>query len=414
VAAITPRTISGAFTADNKVYDGTTSATVHGGLDSNTVVAGDDLSVTTNGLFADKNVGQGKAVSVLGSLTGADAGNYQFIAPSNGSLVAAITPRTISGAFTADNKVYDGTTSVTVHGGLDSNTVVAGDDLSVTANGLFADKNVGQGKAVILLSSLTGADAGNYQFIAPSNGSVVAAITPRTIGGAFTADNKVYDGTTTATVQGGLDSSTVVRGDDLSVTANGFFADKNVGQGKTVAISGSLSGADAGNYQFTAPSNGSVNASISLAPLRITANDQDLFWSGRPYSGGNGIRYDGFVVGENKSQLAGLPLSYGGSAQGAIDLGNYSIAPLGPLTFGNYIIGYEDGRLRIMSPPLTSDLVPPPAGEIERGLRGAEVPEYLESKSIQQLEGGQLLNGRYRLPLNFAAGGFIHVDEQLE
>ncbi|WP_162889803.1 two-partner secretion domain-containing protein, partial [Pseudomonas savastanoi] len=121
---ISQRAIGGAFTADNKIYDGTTTATVHGGLDSNTVVAGDDLSVTTNGLFADKNVGQGKAVSVLGSLTGADAGNYQFIAPSNGSVVAAITPRTIGGAFTTDNKVYDGTTTATVHGGLDSNTVV--------------------------------------------------------------------------------------------------------------------------------------------------------------------------------------------------------------------------------------------------------------------------------------------------
>ncbi|MDG6392937.1 YDG domain-containing protein, partial [Pseudomonas savastanoi pv. phaseolicola] len=81
-------------------------------------------------------------------------GNYQFIAPSNGSVVAAITPRTIGGAFTADNKVYDGTTTATVHGGLDSNTVVAGDDLSVTTNGLFADKNVGQGKAVSVLGSL--------------------------------------------------------------------------------------------------------------------------------------------------------------------------------------------------------------------------------------------------------------------
>ncbi|MET4715753.1 filamentous hemagglutinin N-terminal domain-containing protein, partial [Pseudomonas trivialis] len=118
---ISQRAIGGAFTADDKVYDGTTSATVHGGLDSNTVVAGDDLNVTTSGLFADKNVGQGKAVSVFGSLTGADAGNYQFTAPSN--VVAAITPRTIGGAFTADNKVYDGTTTATVHGGLDSNTV---------------------------------------------------------------------------------------------------------------------------------------------------------------------------------------------------------------------------------------------------------------------------------------------------
>ncbi|MGE1157023.1 YDG domain-containing protein, partial [Pseudomonas kitaguniensis] len=255
---------------------------------------------------------------------------------------------------------------------------------------------------------------GNYQFIAPSNGSVTAAITPRTIGGTFTADNKVYDGTTAATVRGGLDSNGVVAGDALSVVASGLFADKNVGQAKAVSILGSLSGADAGNYQFIAPSNGSVTASILLATLKITANDQDLRLSGRPYSGGNGVRYDGFVAGENENQLVGLPLSYGGSAQGAVDSGSYSIAPLGPLTFGNYVIGYEEGRLRITPPPLMFNPMPPRAGEIERGLRDSEATEHLENLSNLQQEDDQLLNSRYRLPLNFAAGGFINVDEQLK
>ncbi|WP_338508428.1 YDG domain-containing protein [Pseudomonas poae] len=409
VAAITPRTIGGAFTADNKVYDGTTSATVHGGLDSNTVVAGDDLNVTTNGLFADKNVGQGKAVSVLGSLTGADAGNYQFIAPSNGSVVAAITPRTIGGAFTADNKVYDGTSTATVHGGLDSNTVVAGDDLSVTTNGLFADKNVGQGKAVSVFGSLTGADAGNYQFIAPSNGIVVAAVTPRTIGGAFTADNKVYDGTTTVTVHGSLDSNTVVAGDDLNVTTSGLFADKNVGQGKAVSVLGSLTGADAGNYQFIAPSNGSVVASILPATLKITANDQVVPWSGRPYSGGNGVRYAGFVAGEDANELAGLPLRYAGSAKNAVVAGTYSIAPVGPDTFGNYAIAYENGSLQIIPTSVSRNLVPPPAGEIKRSLTNSEAIEYFNYEAMRLQGDDKLWSGRYGLPLKFTPGGFIHA-----
>ena len=310
--------------------------------------------------------------------------------------------------------MYDGTTSATVHGGLDSNTVVAGDDLNVTANGLFADKNVGQGKTVSVLGSLAGADAGNYQFIAPSNGSVVAAITPRTIGGAFTADNKVYDGTTTATVHGGLDSNTVVAGDDLSVTANGLFADKNVGQGKAVSVLGSLAGADAGNYQFIAPSNGSIVASILPATLKITANDQVLLWSGRPYSGGNGVRYAGFVAGEDANELAGPPLRYAGSAQNAVVAGTYSIAPLGPLTFGNYVIDYKSGTLQITSVPVSPSIVPPPAGEIERGLRDSSAFEYFENGSIRLQQDNQLLKGRYRLPLNFAAGEFIRTDQQLK
>jgi hypothetical protein len=143
--------------------------------------------------------------------------------------------------------------------------------------------------------------------------------------------------------------------------------------------------------------------------LKITANDQVVPWSGRPYSGGNGVRYAGFVAGEDANELAGLPLRYAGSAQNAVAAGTYSIAPLGPLTFGNYIIGYENGSLRITSVPVLPNLIPPPAGEIERGLSHSQRVEYLGVEAVPLRGDDDLRSGRYRLPLNFTPGGFIHA-----
>ena len=62
-------------TGVNKVYDGTTTATVTLTDDR---VPGDDVTDTyTTATFADKNVEPAKAVSVSGiSISGADAGNY--------------------------------------------------------------------------------------------------------------------------------------------------------------------------------------------------------------------------------------------------------------------------------------------------------------------------------------------------
>ena len=62
-------------TGVNKVYDGTTTATVT--LADNRV-AGDSLSTSyTSASFANKNVGTAKTVSVSGiAVSGADAANY--------------------------------------------------------------------------------------------------------------------------------------------------------------------------------------------------------------------------------------------------------------------------------------------------------------------------------------------------
>jgi hypothetical protein len=105
--------------------------------------------------------------------------------------------------------------------------------------------------------SVSGADAGNYN--ANTEASTVADITGATLTiVGITAQNKVYDGTTVATLN--LDGAIVfgiLSGDDVQVVATsvaGAFSDAEVGTGKLVTVSGlTLIGADAGKYTLTQP-----------------------------------------------------------------------------------------------------------------------------------------------------------------
>ncbi|WP_354296007.1 YDG domain-containing protein [Sphingomonas sp. 1185] len=279
-ATITPASlvITG-VSAANKIYDGTTAADLSGG--TITVFGGDAVTLSTAnavGTFANKNVGTGKAVTASGyAISGTDAGNYALVQPTG--LTADITARTLnlSGSFTAQNKVYDATTTASINtSGLSLSNAVAGDDvqLSLTgATGSFANKNVGNGKVVTLSTagSLTGADAGNYTFTA-SAPTTTANITPASlmVTGVSVVD-KVYDAATTATLTGGAVSplgSDVVTLVTTGVTSN--FADKNAGSGKAVTVSGyTISGTDAGNYTLTQPSG--LTGTITAKSLTIGA-----------------------------------------------------------------------------------------------------------------------------------------------
>src|SRR5207253_458490 len=113
-----------AATGEDKVYDGTTVASV---TLSDDRVAGDVLADSfSTAVLADKNVGALKSVSVSGiSIAGADAANYSF--NTTAAATAAITARPLTIAATGVDKVYDGTTvaSVTL-----SDDRVAGDVLT--------------------------------------------------------------------------------------------------------------------------------------------------------------------------------------------------------------------------------------------------------------------------------------------
>lgn len=184
------------------------------------------------------------------SLTGTNASEYTiagFATPSTWQ----ITPATLTiGGLNASNKVYDGNTSAAISGGVLSG-IVNGDSVGSLSTGTFATKNVGTGIDVSVDTTITGAGAGNYVLANPSS-VVKADITPKPITEVATANNKVYDGNTSATVSS-ITSSGIVAGDSVSFGyQNANFDTPDVGNGKTVTVSGiTASGADAGNYLVT-------------------------------------------------------------------------------------------------------------------------------------------------------------------
>ncbi|EJL85290.1 hypothetical protein PMI15_01904, partial [Polaromonas sp. CF318] len=271
-ANITPAslTVTGVG-ANNKVYDTTANATLNGTA-SVAALAGDTVTLggTGSGTFANKNVGNGKTVTVTGyTLSGADAGNYTVVQPTG--VTANITPAsvTVTGVG-ASNKVYDATTTATLNGTA-AVAALGGDVVTVAGgSGTFANKNVGNGKAVTVTGyTLGGADAGNYTVVQPTG--LTANITPASL--AVTgvgANNKVYDTTTAATLNG--TAGVAALGADVVTvggTGSGSFANKNVGNGKAVTVTGyTLSGADAGNYVIVQPTG--VTANITPASLAVT------------------------------------------------------------------------------------------------------------------------------------------------
>ena len=221
------------FAADNKVYDGNRTAAVSGTMSNK--VSTDDLSLT--GTFSDKNVADGKTVT--GGLSGTDAGNYSLTKTTT----ANITPLALTvDGFTADNKVYDGNRTAIVAGTMTNK--VDGDTLMLT--GTFSDKNVADGKTVT--GGLSGTDAGNYSLTK----TTTANITPKalTISGTVTASDKIYDGNTSAVVDGSkANLGGIIDSDAVTLSAAGTFDTKNVGTGKPVAVT--LAGTDTGNYSLS-------------------------------------------------------------------------------------------------------------------------------------------------------------------
>ena len=275
-ANITAATVSGNFTAADKVYDGGTSATILTRTITTGVIGTDAVTLAGGtASFADKNVnlvGSPKTVTGTGfTLAGTDAGNYQ-LASSTLTTTANITAATVSGNFTAADRVYDGGTSATILTRSFTTTPFGTDNLTlVGGTASFANKNVnlvGTPKTVTGTGfTLGGTDAGNYQ-LASSTLTTTANITALALTVSATGVNKVYDGTTTATVTL-LDNR--MAGDVLSDSyTTASFADASVGNNKQVTANGiAISGTDAGNYTL-ALTTATTTANITPATLVVT------------------------------------------------------------------------------------------------------------------------------------------------
>ena len=338
-ADIGRRALTATATGVDKVYDGGTGATVRFGDDR---VAGDVLAYTSTASFADKNAGNGKAVSVSGiTLGGQDAGNYA-LSSSTGATTANITPRVLNVGATGVDKVYDGSTVASVILGDDR---IAGDRLNLSNSGAaFADKNAGAAKAIRVNGiALGGQDAANYTLASTSTGAS-AAITPRTLHVSATGVDKVYDGGTAASVVLGDDR---LGQDQLSIAGNARFADKSAGSGKAVQVNGlALSGLDAGNYRL-ADATLSTKAAITQATLTVKANNAT-----RAAGLNNpvfGYSVSGLVQGDSPSILPAFVTASNATPQSTP--GSYAITVGSSATLNDYKLAFVDGVLTVTGAP---------------------------------------------------------------
>ena len=279
VASIAQRPVQVSASGVSKVYDGTTAMTgvtmglgaVSGVTDSG-IVNGDTVTVTGIGTFSSKNVGTGKTYT----LSGLALSNANYVISGGASSIngsdGAITARPLDVTLTGVDKVYDATSNASLSASYANaaHAPVIGDAVTVAASATFANSDVNAVGSPMSIAigtpALSGSDAGNYS-LGTYNSTTSANITPRLLTVSYTGTSRVYNGGTSVNF---TTSDNRLNNDAFDVLGVADFLDKNVGNGKTINVSGvCLSGAKAGNYSVA--STGSTSANISALAITVTA-----------------------------------------------------------------------------------------------------------------------------------------------
>ncbi len=209
-----------------------------------------------------------------------EAGNYLanvFFVPTDASTYASmpgtvsvlVSPKqlTVSGAA-AENKPYDGSDAAVISGA-SLVGVVGADDVTLNNStaGIFNQSAVGTDIPVSVNMSIAGNDINNYTLLQPNglNADIIAKTL--TVNGTI-AENKIYDGTNQATINGASLSGVVGSEDVLLSNASiGTFNQVGIGTAIEVTANMSLTGADISNYSLTQPVG--LSADITARELSI-------------------------------------------------------------------------------------------------------------------------------------------------
>ena len=277
VQTITPKALTISATASAKTYDGGYTAAVT--LASTDAVSGDALLYDkTSALFANKNVGVGRAVAVQGlTLGGADAGNYTltggYTTPTSNYTV---NPLALTASIASASSTYG---AVVVPGAASFSNVVGADAVTPSAVSIVSPLYSTSNKlkagtyAQSITATLGGADAVNYVL---SNGFTTLTnnytVNPLALTGSIATGSTTYGATL---VPGAVTLTNVVGSDVVTPTASVTVAAGNTstaGKLKAGSYSGieyvsALSGNDAGNYSY-----GAVTGNYTVTPLALVAN----------------------------------------------------------------------------------------------------------------------------------------------
>ncbi len=257
--------------ADNKIYDGTTTATVSGlKPDVLSALPPVALGAVTSPLFDTRHVGTNKLIT-FGS-TFSDPVYDLFIPFGNPAGIYTtrgdITPAPLGILANNQSKTY-GTAFAFLGNEFTPSGLQNGESVgsvTLTSAGTAATAHVGGSPYAITPSAAIGGTFSPSDYSLTYNDGALT-VTPLAILGSITVANKPYDATTAATITGRALAG-VLGADDLSYTGGvATFDTSAAGVGKVVTATGlGLSGADAANY--TVNSTAATTATITpVAPV---------------------------------------------------------------------------------------------------------------------------------------------------
>jgi hypothetical protein len=229
--------------ANNKIYDGTTTATLSNSGTLVGLVTGEDLVLNnpTSVIFSSKDVGDNIDVTATGyTISNKDsfkASNYNLLDTSK-TTTANISKASLTATLNDNSKTYDGT-SYSGGNGITFNGFVNGETASLLGGNLvYSGTSQGAKDAGNYIISGSGLTSNNYN-ISFVDGKLTINKKDLTISN-ITANNKTYDGTTTATLSNIGSLVGLVTGEDLVLNnpTSVIFSSKDVGDNINVTASG--------------------------------------------------------------------------------------------------------------------------------------------------------------------------------
>jgi hypothetical protein len=324
-------TPSGAKTYDGQPFFGGT-ATYTG------FVNGETPAVLTGSVVYGGSAQGATAAGTYGiTASGLGAANYDITFDGSGLLTIAKAPLTITATNatkTYDGLAFAGGNGVTFSGFVNSETdSVLGGAVAYSGTSQSA-KDVGT-----YVISPSGFTSNNYaiSYVDGALSVTPASLIVTALNATKTYDGLAFTGGNGVTFSGFVNSETdSVLGGAAAYAGNSQSA-KDVG---TYVIS--PSGFTSNNYAISYVDGW---LSVGKAPLTVTAVNLTKTYDGKPHVGGNGVVFNGLAAIDASTDFS-ASITYGGSSQGAVVVGVYSLVPSG-LSLLNYDITFLVGSLSI-------------------------------------------------------------------
>jgi hypothetical protein len=257
-----------------------------------------------------------------------------------------IDPRALTASASAQNKVYDGTTAVSV---TLTDDRISGDALNVTpTTAAFVDRNAGTGKSVTVAAiGMSGADAGNYR-LTSTTATATADITARPIIVSADSQTKVY-GSPDPTLSYAVSTGGLVGSDALSGALT-RQPGETVAGGPYAITQGSLANS---NYSITF-NNGAF--AITPATLSYVADPVAIYqWTSLPAFTGT---VTGFVAGDTLASATTGALTFASGVTNTNTTGTFASTGSGlSANSGDYVF--------VQAPGNETALVVLPGGETQ-------------------------------------------------